>query len=84
MARIINIIKDVHKECPLTKEEINAIKAELYYVNSTNHCINPSHPSWWMGLNQWQCDQINSHKEDYKAWLEKELKELNDGDTFKD
>jgi hypothetical protein len=37
-----------------------------------------------MGLNQWQCDQINSHKEDYKAWLEKELKELNDGNTFKD
>lgn len=80
----ISLIKGVHKDCPLTKEEINAVKAELYYVNSTNHCINPSHPTWWIGLNQWQCDQISKHKSDYKAWLKKELKELEDGDTFKD
>ena len=62
----------VHKECPLTKEEMDAVKAELYYINSTNHCANPPHPSWYRGLNDWQCKQMES-KASYREWLEKEL-----------
>ena len=49
----------VHKDCPLTKEEMDAIKAELYYINSTNHCLNPPHPSWYRGLNDWQANRDN-------------------------
>lgn len=51
------IMAKIHKDCPLTKEDIDAIKAELYYINSTNHCINPPHPSWYRGLNDWQAKQ---------------------------
>ena len=47
----------IHKDCPFTKEEMDAIKAELYYINSTNHCFNPPHPSWYRGLNDWQVKQ---------------------------
>ena len=47
----------IHKDCPFTKEEMDAIKAELYYINSTNHCANPPHPSWYRGLNDWQVKQ---------------------------
>ena len=49
----------VHKDCPLTKEDMDAIKAELYYINSTNHCLNPPHPSWYRGLNDWQANRNN-------------------------
>jgi hypothetical protein len=49
----------VHKDCPFTKEEMDAIKAELYYVNSTNRCLNPPHPSWYRGLNDWQTNRNN-------------------------
>ena len=51
------IMAKIHKDCPFTKEEMDAIKAELYYVNSTNHCANPPHPSWYRGLNDWQVNK---------------------------
>jgi len=61
----------VHKDCPLTKEEMDAIKAELYYINSTNHCLNPPHPSWYKGLNDWQANR-NSHDENVEVLAEPE------------
>jgi len=67
--------RKVHPDCPLTKEEICAVKAELYYVCSTNHTMNPPHPSWMAGLNDWKCQQMQ-HPDAYKEWLEKELKNL--------
>ena len=67
--------RKVHDDCPLTKDEIIAVKAELYYVNSTNHCANPPHPSWYAGLNDWQIQQMKS-PEAYREWLEKELATL--------
>jgi hypothetical protein len=54
---IFETMPKIHKDCPFTKEEMDAIKAELYYVNSTNHCVNPPHPSWYRGLNDWQVKQ---------------------------
>lgn len=39
---------------PFTADDIAAIKAMLYFVNSTNQCINPPHPSWYAGVNVWQ------------------------------
>ena len=59
----------VHKDCPLTKEEMDAIKAELYYINSTNHCLNPPHPSWYRGLNDWQTNR-NNHAESVEVLAE--------------
>ena len=52
-----NNMGKIHEDCPFTKEEMDAIKAELYYINSTNHCFNPPHPSWYRGLNDWQVKQ---------------------------
>jgi len=37
--------------------------------------MNPPHPSWMAGLNDWQCQQMQ-HPDAYKEWLEKELKNL--------
>lgn len=69
------MIRKVHKDCPFTKEQINAIKAELYYVNSTNKCANPPHPTWYGGLTSWQNKEAE-HKEAYEEWLRKELSEI--------
>ena len=35
----------------LTPEEIDAIHAELYLVNSSNHCANPGWIGWIRGYN---------------------------------
>jgi hypothetical protein len=48
------MMKKVHEDCPFDKETMDAWKAELYYINSTNQCINPPAPSWYRGLNDWQ------------------------------
>lgn len=45
---------NTHIDFPFTADDIAAIKAMLYYVNSTNKCINPPHPSWYAGVNAWQ------------------------------
>ena len=41
---------------PFTPEEINAIKAMLYNVNTSNHCCNPAPFSWTQG---YQFDEID-------------------------
>jgi len=66
----------LHKDCPFSREEIDAIKAELYYMNSTNQCTNPPHPSWYTGLNDWQCSQQSLKNDAYREWLEKELQNI--------
>lgn len=37
-----------------TPEEIDAIHAELYLVNASNHCANPGCLSWVRGYNEMQ------------------------------
>lgn len=64
----------VHDDCPLTQEEMTAIKAELYYVNSTNQCINPPAPSWYRATTTFR-EQQQKDNSDYIKWLENELKQ---------
>lgn len=79
----VSPIKKVHSDCPFTKEEICAIKAELYFVCSTNHTMNPPHPSWMQGVQDWYCQQSNDSSA-YKTWLENELKNLQETEQASD
>lgn len=68
-----------------TQEEIDQIHAELYTVNASNQCINPTHLAWIRGYNNVQVaqpkfnileDTINSlHQQQrpYFAELEKKI-----------
>ena len=79
----VSPIRVVHPDCPLTKEEICAIKAELYFVCSTNHTMNPPHPSWIQGVQDWYCQQQRDNS-DYKAWLQNELRNLQETEQASD
>lgn len=46
--------KTVHKDCPFTREEIDAFKAALYSVNTSNKCCNPAAFSWVKGYQRHQ------------------------------
>ncbi len=69
-------MKNRNKDLPFTTEEIIAIKAELYLVNSTNQCINPAHPSWYSAFEDLRKIKARKDTTSYKAWLESELARL--------
>lgn len=68
--------KKVHKDCPFSHEELTAIKAELYFVNSTNHCANPPHPSWITAVEAFREQQERKDCSEYEKWLKNELEKL--------
>lgn len=43
-----------HKDCPFTRDEIDAFKAALYSVNTSFHCCNAAPISWVDGYQRWQ------------------------------
>ena len=59
--------KHVHKDCLFTLDEIMAIKAMLYNVNTGNKCMNPAPISWATGNQWWQeieaCNRYKRHNE---------------------
>lgn len=70
--------RKVHNDCPFDKETINMIKAEMYYVRSTNkNCSDTTPMTLLHGVNDFEDDQRGeSSGAAYKEWLEKELEQL--------
>ena len=57
------------EKCPFSPEEINAFKAMLYNVNTSNHCMNPAPMTWIKGFQYDECDRIGReglYKEEQK------------------
>lgn len=50
----------------LTPEEIDAIHAELYLVNSSNHCANPGWTGWIRGYNETQVRLMGKRRKKQK------------------
>lgn len=50
----------------LTPEEIDAIHAELYLVNSSNHCANPGCLSWIRGYGNMQVRLMEKRRKKQK------------------
>lgn len=43
----------------LTKDKIARAQAMLYAVNTSNQCVNPPHPSWYRGYQNWKLNYKN-------------------------
>ena len=52
--------KDVHPDCPFTKEQIDEFRSMLYGVASANGLA--AHPSWWVGYNNHQIRNMGKRK----------------------
>lgn len=67
----------LHKDCPLTRDQIMAAKADLYLINSTNKCCNPPSMEWYKGVMYMEEKRMDEeHTSAYKQWLESELARL--------
>ena len=51
----------VHKDCPLTQEQIDEIENDLLNVATRNGC--PTHPSWAKGHQRHMARQVALHGE---------------------
>lgn len=44
--------KNIHPDCPFTKEDLDDLRAMLYGVASANNIV--AYPSWYVGYNNRQ------------------------------
>lgn len=49
-----------------TREEVDAIHAQLYLVNSSNHCANPGCLSWIRGYSETQVRLMGKRRKKQK------------------
>ena len=70
--------KNVHKDCPFTREQILEFKSMLYNVNTGNHCCNPAPVYWGVAAQEYeQLQSMKGYEKRYKEWLEEELRKIN-------
>ena len=66
--------KEIHKDCPFTKEEVDEFQSMLYLTDSQNNI--PAHNTWVEGFNRNECRKVEKHNDAYKEFLIKELESL--------